>query len=954
MSDDYSTVLVVIDKTTHSDVSWVTFAKFAEINLLLGHRISGTARLGRRLTAAKPLERTAMGRSTLSPELARTDMARTWPFTGRREVAARLRHSLLGHETSCVVLVGPAGVGKTRLALEVVKTLRSEGFAVRHAIATLSSQSLPFGALASLLPAGPVQLPRRGSSAVGMLQQTLSSLTRSLNGERLLLLVDDAHVLDDYSATLIAQIAVSGAASVILTVRAGEPTPDAIVALWKNGNASRLDLPRPSAGEIGELLKRVLGRPLDPAAARTLCDRCQGNLLFLREIVFGAVASGSLREVAGIWMIVDELEPSDRLVDLIEARLAGLSHEERAVLEIVAVGEPLRVRELERLADVSIASSLETKALLSASRHGPDVEIRLDHPLYGDVLRARMPSLRIRSVSRAVADAIEESGPVLDQSDLLRVATHRLDGGGGRPDLMLEAARIARWNYDFNCAKRLAEAAYRSGGGFDARLLLAEIANLQGQVHAAEEQLEELAQLAATDEQRKAVALARLDGLGFHAGQVRKCLEIAKEAEATIQSPAARSEVVARRIALVGGAQGPRAAVALVDDIMASATGRNLIWACIPGAFLYARMGRFAESLEATERGESLRTTQASHDWYPWSHLFDRAMALTEMGQPRQAAQIARQQYDSAIAVGSAEAQAHFAWQLSKIAIARGRISVAIRLAREAVSLFQLLGRPRFKQFCLETLAVACGQAGDAKGAAGAVEAIDELDLEESFFTGTDSWEARAWAVVAHGDLASAADILSRGAAIACDIGDLVAEGRLLHGLVRIGRARQAIERLRALASVIEGPLIQSRFNHADATVKRDPRLLLAACDEFESIGADLLAAEAASDAAVAYRKSGCKREAAFAVRRAAKILEACGGAATPALLTLASRSTLTQAEREVAILAMSGRPNKAIAADLHISVRTVENELHRVYVKLGIAGRSELREALGATAELD
>jgi DNA-binding CsgD family transcriptional regulator len=887
-----------------------------------------------------------MGTPTITPEDVQSGMPRTWPFTGRRKVADRLRRSLVGSETNCVVLAGPAGVGKTRLALEIVKTLRVEGFAVRQAIATRSSENLPFGALASLLPPGPWQLPRRGSSAVGMLQRALSSFTGSLDGSRPLLLIDDAHLLDDYSATLVAQIVVSNAASVILTVRAGEPTPDAIVALWKDGNATRLDLPRPSVAEIGVLLERVLGRPVDTAATRLLSDRCQGNLLFLREIVFGAISSGSLRAVAGVWMVVDELEPSDRLVDLIEARLAELSCQERTVLEIVAVGEPLYVHELERLADLSIAGTLESKALLTTSRRDHGDEIRLDHPLYGDVLRARMPVLRIRAISRSVADAIEESGPV-NPGDVLRVAMRRLDGGGGRPDLMLQAATIARWNYDFNSAQRLAEAAYRSGAGFEAQLLLAEVANLQGHVDAAEEQLEALSQLAATDEQRKAVALARLDGLGFHAGRVRECLKIAEEAEAAIQSPVARSEVMARRVALVGGAQGPSAAVALIDDMLASGTGRNLIWACIPGAFWYARTGRFAESLEATERGESLRTTPGGSDWYPWSHLFDRAMALTEMGRLTEAEELANAQYNAAIAVGSAESQGHFAWQLSKIAIARGRISKAIKLARESVSLFQLLGRPRFKQFCLETLAVACGQAGDAKGAFGALRAIKELKLEESHFTGADPWESRAWAEVARGDLAAAADCFSNGAAIAGDIGDFIGETRLLHGLVRIGRAGLAVERLRVLSTVVEGSFVQARYHHAYAARKRDPHLLLAACDEFESIGADLLAAEAASDAAVAFRKSGCPRDAAHAVRRGDTILEQCGGASTPALQALAARSTLTRAEREVAILAMNGKANKSIAADLHISVRTVENELHRVYMKLGVAGRSELRDAL-------
>lgn len=58
--------------------------------------------------------------------------------------------------------------------------------------------------------------------------------------KRLAPMVDDAHLLDDATATLVHQLASSGAAVVPLTVRLGEPTPDAILALWKDAHAERI------------------------------------------------------------------------------------------------------------------------------------------------------------------------------------------------------------------------------------------------------------------------------------------------------------------------------------------------------------------------------------------------------------------------------------------------------------------------------------------------------------------------------------------------------------------------------------------------------------------------------------------------------------------------------------------------------------------------------------------
>jgi len=54
--------------------------------------------------------------------------------------------------------------------------------------------------------------------------------------------VDDAPLLDDLSALLVHQLVLRGAATVVITVRTGEPTPDAVTALWKDGHLDRLEV----------------------------------------------------------------------------------------------------------------------------------------------------------------------------------------------------------------------------------------------------------------------------------------------------------------------------------------------------------------------------------------------------------------------------------------------------------------------------------------------------------------------------------------------------------------------------------------------------------------------------------------------------------------------------------------------------------------------------------------
>src|ERR1700694_3852072 len=61
-------------------------------------------------------------------------------------------------------------------------------------------------------------------------------------GDGLLLAVDDAHLLDKLSATLVYQLAVSGAARLIVAVDSREPVPDAIAALLRDDLLARIDV----------------------------------------------------------------------------------------------------------------------------------------------------------------------------------------------------------------------------------------------------------------------------------------------------------------------------------------------------------------------------------------------------------------------------------------------------------------------------------------------------------------------------------------------------------------------------------------------------------------------------------------------------------------------------------------------------------------------------------------
>src|SRR5207253_7395926 len=106
-------------------------------------------------------------------------------------------------------------------------------------------------------------------------------------------------------------------AFVLATVRSPDPTPDPVLALWKDGLAERIELDGLNSAAITDLLEQVLGGPVDPATSGRLARRCQGNVMFLRELVVGAIRDGSLSDEGGLWHQVGNVVPSGRLVDLV-------------------------------------------------------------------------------------------------------------------------------------------------------------------------------------------------------------------------------------------------------------------------------------------------------------------------------------------------------------------------------------------------------------------------------------------------------------------------------------------------------------------------------------------------------------------------------------------------------------------------------------------------------------
>jgi DNA-binding CsgD family transcriptional regulator len=211
-------------------------------------------------------------------------MRSDWPFFGRTDESTAVAATLAGSTVGGVVLAGDPGVGRTRLARELVRQHTEAGRHVDWVSALLAPDSIPFGAVAHLLPPHTLD-PAHVLHPAAVLRAAAGHYARLGGRAGVVIAVDDAHRLDPYSAALVAHLAAHGHVFALLTVRRGEPVPDAIGALWKDGTVLRIDVSPLPPDTVDELLDHAVPGPVDGISRRRLHAAAHGRPGLLRELL---------------------------------------------------------------------------------------------------------------------------------------------------------------------------------------------------------------------------------------------------------------------------------------------------------------------------------------------------------------------------------------------------------------------------------------------------------------------------------------------------------------------------------------------------------------------------------------------------------------------------------------------------------------------------------------------
>jgi DNA-binding CsgD family transcriptional regulator len=861
-----------------------------------------------------------------------------WPFAGRETQLAAIRSAV---EAGGAVVAGPAGAGKSRLAAEVLSGTGD----VAWILATAAASDIPLGAMAHLLPAQPPH-----GNVIGWAADALGR-------ERLVLMVDDAHLLDPVSAVLVHHLVAGGRARVLATTRSGERAPDAVTALWKDDLLPRLDLAPLTLREAGLVLAGALGGQVEAPTVRRLWRASDGNALFLRELVLAGESGGALAERRGVWHWSGEIPVTTRLRELIESRIGDVDPGERAALELVAHGEPLSVDALTALAPLETLRRLEDRQLVtispeplpahslsarSLSAHSPEpLSVRLAHPLYGEVIRAGCGTLRTREVLRSLADEVAgRTG-----ADPLRVAVWRLDSGtAGDPAALVEACNIARNVRDLRLAARLGRAALAAGGGVTAAVALASVLFYDDRYDETETVLSGLADAPADDMARADVVSVHALNLFWGLGREAEARAMLTDACATLTDTEPRQGLLVMRGSIeymMGMFDQLGRSVAQIRRIAPLTSRFELGLAPLEGGRL-VHEGRARQAVARVD--EAFGSIGELPGWLPSLTAtlaetgVDAAVLAGDLAAARGFADVGYRIGEDY--VGWDRALIMFGALRSRVARLQGRPAEAVRLCRQAA--VRLRGRTLHGGLCLAELAHAYALTGDVAAARATTELAGELGLRVGHQVEFAFRLARPWALAAEGDLAGAVEAALETADAA---GELRAyELYALHDAVRLGASGLVADRLARLAGSVEGDLAPILARHAAA--EDAPQELDAVSLAFESLGMLLHAAEAAAQSAAAYRRHGLPRRQRAAETRAWRLARRCEGARTPALTGLAVPQ-LTARQRQIAQLAASGLSNQDIADRLVLSRRTVANTLVQVYERTGLNSRAELADLL-------
>ncbi|WP_269858849.1 helix-turn-helix transcriptional regulator [Streptomyces sp. RPT161] len=906
-------------------------------------------------------------------------------LTGRDGLLETARDAMAAHRA--VLFHGPAGIGRSSLLGTLLRQLPPAAHVLRCAPAS-EDAALPYVGLIDLLAVVPRGVldglppepgaalraallrgrePSGAHSRLAVRIALLEVLRRLADAGGVLLVVDDLQWLDGPSAEVLA-FAMRRLDGADVRMIAAERVPDGEqperLRCCPPGTAE-LPVPPLPTSTVTRLLRAATGADLPPPVLRAIQRTAAGNPLYALELARAVLREGAPESPDG------PLPVPRRLRTPLLDRFRTLPEPVRRTLLVCSAAARPTLTVLHAAGLAGAAAHLSAAERLGVAGTDGSGAVRFRHPLIRAAVYADATAHARREAHAVLAAAVTEpveqarhlalAHPHEDEATaatlLAAAASARRRGApGAAAELAVLAARRTPADRPAEQAERwLAAADYACDAGqraeadraarivlegsdsppqrVRARLVLLRNAGqaLEGTGSLIEEGLHDAAQ----DPVLKARLYHWAALRGLLRGELAQAAGHAERAAAAGDSAdrAGALTTLARIRSLAGRAAEADAALTAALNLLGGADGGPESRALVRmRAVLALDSDRVAEA--HTQITELLRTTEGL------AGVEDRLAGLVVLtrvqvrsGDCRRALRTAARCTRLLTESGVESAPALYAAALA--ATAGGAPQEARRLAERAVRASEADGDRLFLLRALAVLGQAALLSGDTPGAAAAVEALRRVKEIGAAMCAADP-PLLQW----YGDLAEALVML----------GETDAAGSVIQEAHRLaanppGSVFAALERAEGLREAALG------------RAKSGAALLRRSADRLRELPLPLELVRTLIALGAVERRGRHRNAARAALTEALETARVCGAAPLEARsaeelarLDAVERGggpELTATEARIAALVGGGATNREVAAELFISVKTVEGTLSRVYRKFGVRSRTALAHAM-------
>lgn len=874
---------------------------------------------------------------------------RVWPAIGREAEIWHITAKLNTPDDPGVMIIGEHGIGKSWVVRNVIAAMDQRDVYTVRATPMLSNISL--GVLGPLL----TFLDEHPHDAMSALH-ALARYFRSMNPERRpVLYVQSAEFLDDASAMVVSQLVVSQLVTLVATSITGAH-PE-LMGLVHSDGLSVMSLKPLPAEDVRTITCAYLRDPVCERALSAIVNTVQGNPFWLREILDEWLASGHLIWHVDTWVLSanDAEIRHDGYSKVARMSLARLSATQREVVELVAMIEPIEWTVLADIVGADHIDELIAMRVLSVS--GRPARLRFSQKLMGNIVRSSMP------MGRQVAICARLSAQI-DRADLSLCGLERfvdMDLACGNAVTVDDAVEVAEL------------ALSRNKAAYALDILAAATSPADNDLHIGWHVLRARALAAVAGSVTGENALEKL--VSEHDLSLDEVISVHLGSAAIARSDGdadGADHMIADAIFAMNGdaAAGPRSMARLQVIQLASAVEHETFHETMPALESLMRdkqLENITRVYAATSLADCLLMTgqnQAALEVQRWLvHAIEHGRRLTldvywraaavcsailvEAGQWEEAMNAVERIADR---TGGCELidRGVIRTTAASVALRHGAYQDAADHLEAAIASLETIDGVGLHAHTVAMAGFAYVMLGNP------VDAEQFLQRAERLIVDTRApahikTEAQIWMLAARLAMprATARAQLASLAEQSRIRGNAVGELYALWLLAKDGDAT-ALKPLAERGECMSTPAARVFATFATAALSNDCAGLASAADMAESAGMNAIATRIAQIGLRILDSDSTNKSGTHHVRTQLYRCDRDAKAARASIVNNDGRRPidhLTGREREIVRYVASGVPNREIAKILTVSTRTVEGHLYRIYPKLGVSGRRELKD---------